>query len=82
MTELTLHVDTLRQRPGVRSLTMVVLQALHLPGLDVDGGVLQLLQTSGGVLDLEYFTQALLPCETKSYVTDNLLDLKIHLPNY
>ena len=46
VTELTLHVDTLRQRPGVWSITMVVLQALHLPALDVNLGVLHLLQTT------------------------------------
>ena len=58
MAELTLHVDTLRQGLRLRPPAVLLLQTLHLPGLDVDGAVLQLLQTSGGVLDLEYFTQA------------------------
>ena len=51
--ELTLHVDTLGQRLRLRSMAMVCLQALHLPGLDVNLGVLHLRQTTGRVLDLE-----------------------------
>ena len=46
MTELTLHLDTLRQGLRLRFVTMVGLQALHLPGLDVNVGVLHHLQTS------------------------------------
>ena len=53
MAELTLHVDTLGQRLRLRSVAMVCLQALHLPGLDVNLGVLHLRQTTGRVLDLE-----------------------------
>ena len=71
--ELTLHVDTLGEGLRIRSVAVVVLQALHLPGLDVDLGVRNLLQSSGGVLDLEYPTLSFHGVEAKSYVTDNSL---------
>ena len=58
MAELTLHVDALRQGLRLRPPAVLLLQTLHLPGLGVDCGVLQHLQNRGGVLDLEYFTQA------------------------
>ena len=46
VTELTLHVDTLRQGLRLRSVAMAGLQALHLPGLGVYAGVLHHLQTT------------------------------------
>ena len=56
MAELALHVDTLGEGLRIRSVAVMVLQALHRPGLDVDVGVRQLLQPSRGVLDLENLT--------------------------
>ena len=44
--ELALHVDTLGEGLRIRSVAVMVLQALHRPGLDVDVGVRQLLQPS------------------------------------
>lgn len=72
VTELTLHLDALREGLRLRSMALLLLQTLHLPRLDVDGGVLHLLQTSGGVLDLEYITLAYLFREAKSHVTDKI----------